>query len=855
EIGTEENEILNSYDNKSDSITHLDTNDDLGENENLDENNIDILGIEDIVNLNDPIFDTSENIVINESTSKRRIETMNYVAEDINHFQKATSQRNSRALINKEEELKMFYNYLILVDGDVASVNDTATITTMQTPFLQTISPEILNQDQNSQMVIIDGDDDKNKSNVINSSSNQIPAPINTTITATTTETPMITTTASSSKTSEIPTTENATSTIMISESTTELFKSIKEYLNGDLSIKSAEHVYEFLRKVKDVPRIDRGHVINILTRTHDPIILQKLVNDRCSYILRNWIKEEAKLPDSNLLLRLLKTVQHLPVDLEVSTSCGLGRVVNNKKVKESNIPGVADIASKLLNRWLQDARQLSESAKLNQPIVKGIFEDMFDFSNVGNPLSSASSNIFKPQSPNMFKIKDPTKTFLKSEKFATKVMSSSLSPISDNNNKEDDVKVFSEIKSSSSISSKKRKRVSFAPDYMLEQVKLFENKYPDDVEDDMSLLPVGFSHHIGDIRDFDRSEGRAVFKRMRKAPSTIWYTPLLLKPREKQTLEVIYLTIDQVPDNPHEPDDDGSNNNSQSLIPPKNIPLNKKEKKIEKLKQKIELKEALNDAYSTWLLVHPNNIQNVVHHHHVSWGYDPNQNASNNVGLGIGIVAGPTPGINVVNNNVGGNSNNQAMPNYYYHHPNPNIPAPIPVPQPPLQLPQPPLPQTQQQLPLQLPPYQPSNASQPNQPPQPLLQFPYFVGNNHNPTVQPNFYPSPQFQLPNNAPSPTQFPLPNNAPLSNQFQLPNNAPSPTQFQLSNNTLQPNQYQVPTNAPPSTQFMGIIRGGGRIGPSSSGTGRPASGKGSECWYYKAGRCTLGNECNFLHSDH
>nr|CAG8461850.1 15064_t:CDS:2 [Entrophospora candida] len=670
----------------------------------------------------------------------------------------------------------------LVVDGDVASVNDTATITTMQTPFLQTISPEILNQDQNSQMVIIDGDDDKNK-----------------------------------------------------------------KYLNGDLSIKSAEHVYEFLRKVKDVPRIDRGHVINILTRTHDPIILQKLVNDRCSYILRNWIKEEAKLPDSNLLLRLLKTVQHLPVDLEVSTSCGLGRVVNNKKVKESNIPGVADIASKLLNRWLQDARQLSESAKLNQPIVKGIFEDMFDFSNVGNPLSSASSNIFKPQSPNMFKIKDPTKTFLKSEKFATKVMSSSLSPISDNNNKEDDVKVFSEIKSSSSISSKKRKRVSFAPDYMLEQVKLFENKYPDDVEDDMSLLPVGFSHHIGDIRDFDRTK--------------------IQESREKQTLEVIYLTIDQVPDNPHEPDDDGSNNNSQSLIPPKNIPLNKKEKKIEKLKQKIELKEALNDAYST-----------------CSWSYDPNQNASNNVGLGIGIVAGPTPGINVVNNNVGGNSNNQAMPNYYYHHPNPNIPAPIPVPQPPLQLPQPPLPQTQQQLPLQLPPYQPSNASQPNQPPQPLLQFPYFVGNNHNPTVQPNFYPSPQFQLPNNAPSPTQFPLPNNAPLSNQFQLPNNAPSPTQFQLPNNALQPNQYQVPTNAPPTTQFMGIVTslslsllnqpltndqnqiinrpptnsslgGGGRIGPSSSGTGRPASGKGSECWYYKAGRCTLGNECNFLHSDH
>ncbi|CAH1760893.1 5034_t:CDS:2 [Entrophospora sp. SA101] len=669
-------------------------------------------------------------------------------------------------------------------------------------------------------------------------------------------EIPAITTatTTSSSKISEMPTTENATPIITVSDSTTELFKSIKEYLNSDLSIKSADYVYEFLRKVKDVPRIDRGHVINILTQTHDPIILQKLVNDRCSYILRNWIKEEAKqLPDSNLLLRLLKTVQHLPVDFEVSTSCGLGRVVNNKLVKESSIPGVADMASKLLNRWLQDARQLSESAgnnvhshiknskakehhpkdksatmtttiaatasstiindmkkELNQPVVKGIFEDMFDFSNIGNSSlsSTSSSNIFKPQLSNVFKIKDSTKTTLKSEKFETK------------------------------------------------QVKLFENKYPDDMEDDMSSLPVGVCH----VKDLDRSEGRTAFKRMRKAPSTICKTNSqeanIQESREKQTLEVIYLTVDQG-------------------------------KSIEKLKQKIELKKVLNDTP----FANPN-----------SWVYDPNQNASNNVGLGIGVAAGLIPGIGTVNNSIDSNSNNQIMPNYYYHHPNPNIPAPAPVP-PPLQLPQPPPPtQIQQQLPVQLPPYQISNASQPNQPPQPSFQFPYFGGNNPNSTVQPNLYPSPQFQLPNNAPSPTQFQLPNNAPsptqfqLPNnapsptQFQLPNNAPSPTQFQLPNNAIQPNQYPVPSNAHPSAQFMGIINGnnnnkqqpaplpllnqplvndqnqiinrpptnltnittatannnnnrggGGRIGPSSSGTGRPTSGKGSECWYYKAGR--------------
>ena len=54
----------------------------LGEIEN-EENNIDILKIEDIVNLNDPIFVTSENVIINECTQERRTETMNYVTEDI----------------------------------------------------------------------------------------------------------------------------------------------------------------------------------------------------------------------------------------------------------------------------------------------------------------------------------------------------------------------------------------------------------------------------------------------------------------------------------------------------------------------------------------------------------------------------------------------------------------------------------------------------------------------------------------------------------------------------------------------------------------------------------------------------
>nr|CAG8584133.1 13722_t:CDS:2 [Entrophospora candida] len=42
-----------------------------------------VMGIEEIVNLNGPIFDTSEITVINKSISERRIEAINYVAEDI----------------------------------------------------------------------------------------------------------------------------------------------------------------------------------------------------------------------------------------------------------------------------------------------------------------------------------------------------------------------------------------------------------------------------------------------------------------------------------------------------------------------------------------------------------------------------------------------------------------------------------------------------------------------------------------------------------------------------------------------------------------------------------------------------
>ncbi|CAG8783259.1 17830_t:CDS:1, partial [Acaulospora morrowiae] len=82
--------------------------------------------------------------------------------------------------------------------------------------------------------------------------------------------------------------------------------------------------------------------------------------------------------------------------------------------------------------------------------------------------------------------------------------------------------------------------------------------------------------HQFGNARDLDRSEGLTAFKRVRKAPAMQWYTPPFInlekrkfnKPkleseeakiqeeRERQILETIYITSDQVPFSPAEPDE-----------------------------------------------------------------------------------------------------------------------------------------------------------------------------------------------------------------------------------------------------------------------------------------------------------
>ncbi|CAG8443427.1 11455_t:CDS:10 [Ambispora leptoticha] len=118
----------------------------------------------------------------------------------------------------------------------------------------------------------------------------------------------------------------------------------------------------------------------------------------------------------------------------------------------------------------------------------------------------------------------------------------------------------------------KKRKRVSFAPENLLRQIKIFESEDTED-EDELSMGS-NIPHQFGNARDLEVNEGQAVFKRSFITPTMEWYTPIEInlesinipvivsaqarmeKDRQKSILETIYLKREHVPDSPEEPND-----------------------------------------------------------------------------------------------------------------------------------------------------------------------------------------------------------------------------------------------------------------------------------------------------------
>jgi len=248
------------------------------------------------------------------------------------------------------------------------------------------------------------------------------------------------------------------------------------------------------------------------------------------------------------------------------------------------------------------------------------------------------------------------------------------------------------------------------------------------------------------------------------------------------------------------------------------------------------------------WFAAHPNEMPPIATVQQLpnpnTWSYEPDQNISNDVNVGLAAI--PMPGridaASSMNNN-----NNQIIPNYYDS--NASISTPDLVPPPHLQPP----------TPYQSQPYQLPKVSQPNQP---SFQFPYYDDNNNSASnVQPNYYPLPE--------SPTQDPQDLNSKIfvssqfqfSAQYQLPS-ATQPSKFinianGVNNNDQQNHQQQSQSTTAATTTGTNLntnnnknndnnnnnIRGG-RCDFVGNSNGRPVSGRGSECWYYKFGKCIL-----------
>ncbi|CAG8507183.1 1424_t:CDS:2 [Acaulospora colombiana] len=427
-------------------------------------------------------------------------------------------------------------------------------------------------------------------------------------------------------------------------ESSRQLIESIMPYLKPDLGLISSQVVHDFLHKVKDAPLSARGSILHIIDQTKDSETLKGLVNERACYLLRNWVKEEAKSPESDLLHKLLQTVNHLPIDTEALSASGLGRVINNTRVKDSQIPGVAELASLLINKWIEEKRRADEKA--SQLAAENSKSSATSGSSSTRPTVKPSTST-KPSNQPSHSSQNASSKALKGREAAGRVRPSLESKVDPRMQARPDTSLFDEIlgnlnasksarqtqinrvtqkdsktiipvknkqtvqatqaneKSSSSsqqitsldtgiqksvmelvednlkenkkevkTTTRKRKRVTFAPDNMLTQVKLFEMEERDYIEGEFSTVDT--PHQFGNARDLDRSEGLTAFKRVRKAPAMQWYTPPMInlerckfiKPkleseeariqeeRERQILETIYITPDQVPPSPAEPDE-----------------------------------------------------------------------------------------------------------------------------------------------------------------------------------------------------------------------------------------------------------------------------------------------------------
>ncbi|CAG8577497.1 28655_t:CDS:2 [Dentiscutata erythropus] len=655
-----------------------------------------------------------------------------------------------------------------------------------------------------------------------------------------------------------------------------ELIETIMPYLKTpELGLISSDVVHDFLHKVKDTPLSERGLILTIIDQTKDLDTLKSLVSERAHYLLRNWIIDEAKTPDSGLLLRLLQTVNHLPIDIEALSASGLGKVINNKSVKDSQIEGVSALASLLISKWKEEKKQ--HDAKLVQEAKLAAASNVAaNASKAGVRTSSTLSKTSQtnPSTSKVSKGKEASTRIKLSTESKAKEIDPKLQARPDTNifdeilglntakpvkpvtktikkdqqkpmavvkvaaEKQDPLMIIGTSKSSSEViedggSSVVKKEQENGQSLTIKEakkdikVKIFEEEY-DEMEGEFSAANT--PHQFGNARDLDRNEGLTAFKRVRKAPAIQWYTASMLdltnkkiiKPatvesdeariqeeRERQILETIYITSDQVPFSPAEPDENIQQNRNN--ITSQEIILNA-ESDEEDIEEDIgdndsesrpfiseELFTQLLDIYTKWQAMQQN----------------PSVFSSNMVGIETKTLVNNLPGI------------------------------PIPS-----QLP------TTQQQPTTWN-FEASSIINYHQPPPPSgIQPPA--------SQQPIF---PQQYPTNNMPNqPPTYQYSNFFPPANQnkeFYPQHKEPGLPQPQPTYNGDSPNRpYTEPGFGRQSQQPQastvgrsGRGRGGRPRGGGQTESGRPVSGRGSECWYFKSGRCNLGDDCKFLHVDY
>ncbi|RUS21056.1 LOW QUALITY PROTEIN: hypothetical protein BC937DRAFT_93762 [Endogone sp. FLAS-F59071] len=121
----------------------------------------------------------------------------------------------------------------------------------------------------------------------------------------------------------------------------------------------SLKHLVQIMRN--ETRLVNRSVMLTLIMNTNDTNMLKSFVNSKGLAILRAWLVETAKSDNAALLVKLLETLKHLPIDLEALKTTGLGRVVKSM-TKNSEKTEVKQLINELMQQWKQLIERVAET-------------------------------------------------------------------------------------------------------------------------------------------------------------------------------------------------------------------------------------------------------------------------------------------------------------------------------------------------------------------------------------------------------------------------------------------------------------------------------------------------------------